>query len=151
MACCQICVLLPAQATQLSGYTRLISSQSTCPCHVYVLSTNTEDHLCWGNLSRRKRILKQQMKSQHCLSSGTKPNLVAKILATKFGFVPDCLSWVNWVYIASMKIPPFTSHKIYTWSLKSESFLCRICQQSWQWHHHDNDDPVLPLKSTKEA
>ena len=22
--------------------------------------------------------------------SGTKPNLVAKILATKFGFVPDC-------------------------------------------------------------
>ena len=70
---------------------------------------------------------------------------------TKFGFVPDCLSWVNWVYIASMKIPPFTSHKIYTWSLKSESFLCQICQQSWQWHHHDHDDPVLPLKSTKEA
>ena len=29
--------------------------------------------------------------------SGTKPNLVAKILATKFGFVPDwlCLSWTN--------------------------------------------------------
>ena len=34
------------------------------------------------DLSCLKLFLTQQ--------SGTKPNLVAKILATKFGFVPDC-------------------------------------------------------------
>ena len=29
--------------------------------------------------------------SYYSEQSGTKPNLVAKILVTKFGFVPDCL------------------------------------------------------------
>ena len=35
----------------------------------------------WDHLALRWGITKQ---------SGTKPNLVAKILATEFGFVPDC-------------------------------------------------------------
>ena len=65
---------------------------------IYVLPTSTEGRLCWGKLWK-KRNLNQQMNSQHCIS------------------------WANWVYIESIKkIELCTSHKIYTWSLKTQSF-----------------------------
>ena len=59
-------------------------------------------HRCYENLCfQNLRSLKLIEVGWHIYQSGTKPNLVAKILPTKFGFVPDCICISKLVFIGS--------------------------------------------------